>query len=288
MKNAITMPKIIMRAEMNFYGTVLPKGVIYGEDADGPYYCREYKMFGLSKSGRPIMQLNRLNKRTGLFEGSTEARATCDEILDLFFAREKDCIIPDSWVARGWNPARPAKKLDNANIAKEINTPFTGCDEHKKLPKGAVYGHDGNDGTTAAKLWGYFYCVDFDNIKFDKWGYPILWVWRPVYTDANYRMTWKKGVEHGPVTQAIFKLWLKDGIAVDYGDTIKELAERQFRTRPGWNDGVQWKGTRVMPNQMNRKKGTRLAYTCNKNRTLEDVAVNQPKGELMHDDGYAY
>lgn len=261
---------IITRPEMDLCGRVLPKGVIYGEDSNGVFFCRDYRIIRMTKNNRPIMTVYRLNSKGDFYMGE-EANETTEAILDLYMAHEEACNIPDTYVGRGWNPKAKGRKI-SVHIAKKIKTPFYGCDEHRLMPKGAVYGHDGFTGKDGTK--GFFYCVDFDNVKFNRRGYPVLWVWRPVMNDNKYRMEWTKQKEASCVTQAIFKLWLKEQekCRLDYGDEVAELAKQQFKARPGWNDGIPWKGMRVMPNQEEPK--TCFTYVIG-TKTLEQRAAEQ-------------
>lgn len=267
MKNEITL-RVVKRKPLAFCGRMLEVGTIYGWDAKGEFYCKNYNIIDMNASGKfPILEIMRYNSHMDKFCRREEGNITTDAIVDFHAQNESLCIIPNTAIARGWNPCLKGKKID-----MKIN-PYNDVRFHdRRMPAGAIFGHDGISA---------FYVKDFDNIKFNRNGYPIMRVYR-AYDDNGFRVKnacrWAQPeFEASSMTQAVYKMYManKKLCVIDYGDEAAEVASK-IELRLGWEEPVHYgRFHRGAENGISPKHHTEIKYVMNSKRTLEDISREQ-------------
>lgn len=258
--------RVVKNKPLNFCGRMLEVGTIYGWDARSEFYCNNYRVLDVTvRDNYPILEMHRYNAHTDRFTFSEEGNRTTEKICDFYAEHEEACAIPDTPIARGWNPMLKGKRID-MKINPSTDTVF----HDRRLPAGVIFGHDGKSA---------FFVKSFNNVKFRN-GYPILWVYR-AYDDDGRRVKnqskWAKEPvrECSPISQAIYKMYManRDICVVKYWDSAYEMAAHQ-ELRQGWEEPLQSLGYR-MKNRMNPVKSTRIEIVVNEARTLEDMSRKQ-------------
>jgi hypothetical protein len=256
---------VIRKPRMWFQGKVLPKGVVYGQDVHGYFYCADFKIRWLNPStGMPVLEVWRFNS-AGKPYPKVEANSTTNEIVDFYFAHEKECVLDEvgQYLIHGWNPQGHGIRLPKINVNRRHGFRFY----EQPVPVGAIYGEDING--------KYFICT----IEEDRYamrfrdGMPVLYLQRPQKNGRNFTR-WTAKPEHDGVTDAIFRFYLahKEQCKIDKNQYVHDIAKAQ-EMRLGWETPMQ-QGI-VFKNRINPKKKTTVVIIKDRDRTLDDMADKQ-------------
>lgn len=265
---------VVRKPRMWFQGKILPKGVVYGQDSNGYFYCGNFKIRGINPSTKmPTLEIWRFNA-VGKPWLKYESSSTADAIVDFYFANEKECIIDEvgQYLVRGWNPQGHGIRLPEIRVNRRHGFRFY----EQPVPIGAIYGEDING--------KYFICAieeDRHRVKFYD-GMPVLYLQRPKIDGRNYTR-WPVGLENSIITDAIFRYYLahKEQCIIDKNQYIHDIAKAQ-ELRIGWETPMQV-SRGIFKNQINQKNRTTITIIINPSRprTMKDISREQ--GGNLHE-----
>ena len=212
-RNTIKNMKFCTNFNRTFEGLRLPKGAIYGEDADGFFACYDYRVKGKSGYYRGMPRLALWRKVGAKWACNIEASPTTFGIMRKIYEHEQPPAI--DWGAGKFTPS--IKNVRKLRVVKAFGFSYY----EFALPKGAIYGEDEK---------GIFLC---QNYRVQGKGYvkglPCLEVWRPVVGGVERKNTtkWVKSREASSTTWAILDLVERENIKISYKDQLRKIAKKQ-------------------------------------------------------------